>query len=227
MNNNNSNENLNIKENENNSIKIKYNEQSQTIEINDKTEVENIPTKKKEIFACYLVIFTHACLRGTKVKFATYEWKVLVSYNSITAYTCWYTNFKSYEKITIKTIFSKYILRMFKAYVFWILCYAVVDPFILKKSSGYLWYLNFTIGLYMATPIFKIIVSDRIVTWYLIIVFYFIEQFMPTATYLLVNYYKIEQFQYLRNFVNTLKFKTCREIWNLYLLKIEISSQRW
>jgi len=64
----------------------------------------------------------------------------------------------------------------------------------------------------MATPIFKIIVSDRIVTWYLIIVFYFIEQFMPTATYLLVNYYKIEQFQYLRNFVNTLKFKTCREV---------------
>ena len=178
--------------------------QNQIIEFIDNYEVEYVPKTKKRvywidflrIFASYFVILTHACLRGTYAKFKTYNWKILASYNSVGASTSvpyfimisgiLFLNPK--KKITFKMVFSKYVLRMFKAYVFWILYYALVDPIIVNGSKvqfkyllnnvinyffnsyGHLWYLNFVFGLYIATPVFKLITPDRKVTWYYIFI---------------------------------------------------------
>jgi len=233
-------QNENVVENNINNTSINE-KQNQIIEVNDNKEVENVPKKKKRvywidflrIFASYVVILTHACLRGVRPKFFSYNWKVLISYNSVSASTAvpyfimisgiLFLNPK--KKITIKTVFSKYVLRMFKAYVFWILFYALIDPLIVNgtkvqfkdllkniidyfcNSYGHLWYLNFVFGLYMATPVFKLITPDRQITWYFILICSIVELFIPNAYNLLTHLYEIKHVDYIRNFVNSLKFE--------------------
>ena len=92
--------------------------------------------------------------------------------------------------IPLKTIYLKYVLRIFIAFVFWSLIYIIlmamtidsngvsfqfVSPLItFLKGHYHMWYLLMISGLYICIPIFKKIVEDKnIMKYFLILSFVF------------------------------------------------------
>ncbi len=83
--------------------------------------------------------------------------------------------------IDIKSIYSKYILRLVTAFVFWSFFYVLVAPETLKKGIVYeitthlgaivsghfhMWFILMLIGLYMCIPILRKIVLEETTTRY-------------------------------------------------------------
>ena len=87
------------------------------------------------------------------------------------------------KDITIKVIFTKYILRMIILYFIFSLLYTInfyienntidiIDMFF--KGYYHLWYVYLIIGLYLVTPILrKIVIDDKITIYFLILCFIF------------------------------------------------------
>lgn len=86
--------------------------------------------------------------------------------------------------IDIKKIFSKYVLRIAVAFFAWKIIYAVyialttgawsnaIDSFL--TGPYHLWYLPMIIGIYICTPIFRLIAKDEKITkYYLVLAFIF------------------------------------------------------
>lgn len=86
--------------------------------------------------------------------------------------------------IDAKKIFSKYVLRIVVAFFGWKLIYALyigastgvwangLDSFL--TGPYHLWYLPMIVGIYICTPIFRLIVKDEKITrYYLILAFIF------------------------------------------------------
>lgn len=113
------------------------------------------------------------------------------------------------KKVTVKQIYTKYILRLFIAYCFWTLVYALVLPVLntLIKSGVigldynqksdlinavingkyHMWFLPMIAGLYMCIPIYQKIVESKKLTSYFLIVAFILQFIVKTGLSLCTN----------------------------------------
>ncbi|ORX59953.1 hypothetical protein BCR36DRAFT_342110 [Piromyces finnis] len=186
------------------------------------------------VYANYLVVLTHTA-NTRSLKFGSKHYFISVFYNCFSR-TCvplfimisgiLFLNPK--KELSCKTMFSKYIFRIFKSYLFWTVYYNVFEENIFKyiynnkdfhnykktisstilntlvSNHNHLWYLNFVIGLYMVTPIIKKITPDRHITWYTCILFSIISQLIPTLHTIFYDYLKIKEFKVITNYTKSL-----------------------
>jgi len=227
------------------------------IEITVNEPIEKPKEKRKRIywvdalrvFANFLVLLTHVALRFDKSKLGSKDWYILSFYNSVSR-PCvplfvmisgiLFLNPK--KEVTCKTMFSKYILRIFKSYVFWTLYYNVFEENIFKyinkkgnfkitdevitetitksiaSNHNHLWYLNFVMGLYMVTPILKKITPDRSITWYACIIFSIVTQLVPTVHVALTNLFEVKEFSIIKTYTDGLKVEIAGSYVTYYLL---------
>ncbi|ORX64313.1 hypothetical protein BCR32DRAFT_287175 [Anaeromyces robustus] len=200
------------------------------------------------IIACYLVILTHSCGHFLeKEKVGKRNFKILYFYNSL-ARPCvplfimisgiFFLNPK--KKISYKQVFTKYVFRILKCYIFWSFYYNVIENYLIYYNSNTkidknafkymlgatitgnghaLWYLNFVIGLYISTPIFKAITEDRSLTIYAIVLFSTVTQFIPTLSNIILHYFKSKRVSdILTKYTNGLCFEVAGSYATYYLL---------
>ena len=70
----------------------------------------------------------------------------------------------SAKELSIKKLFSKYILRLFTALVFWSVFYALTlhkSFYPLGSQEGHFWYVSMCVGLYLAMPIMRMIAANE------------------------------------------------------------------
>ncbi|ORX88070.1 hypothetical protein BCR32DRAFT_288823 [Anaeromyces robustus] len=242
--------------------------------INDKNEEkeEEIIVKKKpsrlthntkrvlwadclRIYACFLVILTHVCGYYTnELVFNTYNWYVIKAYNGLSrpcvpffVMISGMFFLKPSKKITLKQMYSKYILRIFKSYVFWSLFYNIINNHIIVNKFppefnkeilndiyvntilgyGHLWYLPFCIGLYMVTPILKLIIPDRKMTWYMALLFCLISQFIPEVFDIIHHFCGTNILEPIRKFfTQSLTVEMAGSFTTYYLLGYLFSTQK-
>ena len=87
------------------------------------------------------------------------------------------------REIPVRKMYSKYILRMVIAFIFWDIVYAVITYwdkgisgiiFKLFNSNYHLWFLLAIIGLYMLTPFLRLIAeNEKILRYFLILALIF------------------------------------------------------
>jgi len=189
------------------------------------------------IFSSFLVVLTHHSWFNFNRDYGTYEWKIPNIYlglsRSCVPFFVMISGIfflKPKKKITYKQIYAKYVLRMVKAYIFWSIFYTIVYPHFIKKEpdinfvknkedfigairgsilgSYHLWYLNFVIGLYIATPIFKAITADYDLAIYTTILSCLVFQVIPTTLrYLKLFDFGVEYFSVLSEFFDKLKIE--------------------
>ena len=91
------------------------------------------------------------------------------------------------KEISIRTLFTKYLLRLTTALVVWSVFYAITlhKPFYpFGSQEGHFWYLGMCIGLYLALPIMRWITQSRNIlayfcwAWLGIMVYQFIGKFV-------------------------------------------------
>ncbi|OUM62441.1 hypothetical protein PIROE2DRAFT_11291 [Piromyces sp. E2] len=149
------------------------------------------------------------------------------------------------KNITVESIFKKYIPRIFKCYVFWTLYYGIFDRYIVNyeqkkyefgwellidtiktciiSGSGHLWYLNFTIGIYIVTPVYRIVVQDRKMGWYMVALCSVISYLVPTVH----EFFKIAlgiDLQVFRTYVKNLVINTAGHYLGYYLMGYMVGS---
>ena len=133
------------------------------------------------------------------------------------------------KELPIKKLFSKYILRLFTALVFWSVFYAITlhkSFYPLGSQEGHFWYVGMCIGLYLAVPIMRMIAAnERLLsyfcwTWLVIKCYQFIGNFTTLPINLrdviFVDYvgYCLSAY-YLKTFTRTKNIRT-----GIYILGI-------
>ena len=96
------------------------------------------------------------------------------------------------KRFSMKKLYSKNILRLVIAFVSWSLCYLLFETIVLKNyrgkgwalrafiSGGYhMWFMYMIIGLYIATPVLRLIVRDEKMTEYFLIIGIVISYILP------------------------------------------------
>ncbi|ORX43368.1 hypothetical protein BCR36DRAFT_586647 [Piromyces finnis] len=149
------------------------------------------------------------------------------------------------KNITTETIFKKYIPRIFKCYVFWSLYYGIFDRFIINyekkefelgweliidtiktciiSGSTHLWYLNFTIGIYIVTPVYRVVVKDRKMGWYMVALCSIISYLVPTIHEFFNIALNID-LQVFRTYVKNLVINTAGHYLGYYLMGYMVGS---
>lgn len=167
----------------------------------EKLRVEkNVETNKEKIvyvnilkiIASIAVVMLHvSAMKWYTIKPTSKEWNIMNIYDSICRWgvpifvmVTGTLLLSDKKEITIKKVFTKYIKRIFIILVIWSLFYAILDKelltpdistkdFILSFINGHyhLWYLYMLIGLYLATPVIKLITipkNKKIIKYFLI-----------------------------------------------------------
>lgn len=96
------------------------------------------------------------------------------------------------KKFSIKKLYSKNILRLVIAFIVWSLLYFLFDVLVLKNYRGvawaikrlvegnyHLWFIYMIVGLYVATPVLRLITKNRLMTEYFLIVGIVISFILP------------------------------------------------
>ena len=139
----------------------------------------NVSLDLLRIFACLTVIMIHTAgspiVHGL-VEIGTLEYDECLILEALSRWSvpvfAMLTGFfmlDSTKDISIKTIFSKYILRLFISLVFWSAFYAVTlhkSFYPLGCQEGHFWYVGMCIGLYLALPIMRLVASNTRVLAY-------------------------------------------------------------
>lgn len=153
------------------------------------------------ILATFAVISIHVCSQNwNKVSLDSYEWNVFNVYNSFSRWavpifvmisgTLFLDNKR---KIDIKKLYTKNILRIITAFIFWSMFYAIIENDVFGKyrvnmrlfmrsfivGHYHLWFLHMIIGLYILTPILRKITSDPKTTEYFLIISIFFTFIVP------------------------------------------------
>jgi len=162
------------------------------------------------VLASFIVVFQHTTFLNFKRNYGDHNWKFLFFYNCLARHCVPLfvmisgLLFLSPKKvISMSTLYSKYIFRIFIGLVFWSFYYNVINEYVVNvhriefhltvkefqrglyrfltgDNSGHLWYLFFCIGLYMSTPIYKCITEKRDVAWYTAGLCFLVSQAIPT-----------------------------------------------
>ena len=157
------------------------------------------------VISIFFVFLLHAAAtQKPQVKPYTYQWLVINTTISIARWSVpvflmisGYFFLNPKKKITISQIFSKYIKRIVIAYLFWSLIYAIATTYseirafnpraiwmIIEKTfrgHAHYWYLLMIIGLYIITPILKVLIQyakENTIRYFLVLGFIF-SSFIP------------------------------------------------
>lgn len=155
-----------------------------------------------KIFAVFSVVFLHvAVARFGWAPVTSFEWAVFNFYDSLVRFcvpvlimASGATFLNPNKEIPIKTLYSKYILRMVTAFIFWSVAYALFMEIMFGGSKFslaivlenlipgqiHLWFLYMIIGLYMIVPMLKKIVGDERLTRYFLILWFIFEVVINT-----------------------------------------------
>ncbi len=135
------------------------------------------------IFACLAVIMIHSS--GAPIMFNRVEvggvW--YMEYLTLNVMSRWsvpifvmLTGFfmiNPDKEVTIRQLYSKYILRLFVSLFFWSAFYALfykTSLFPLGSQEGHLWYVGMILGVYLAIPILRFVAQNQLLLKYFIIV---------------------------------------------------------
>ncbi|KAG4094158.1 acyltransferase 3 [Neocallimastix lanati (nom. inval.)] len=141
------------------------------------------------------------------------------------------------KPITIKTLYTKYIFRIFRCLIFWSIYYIFIDKFLINfnqenynfdyetikdtvvKSiyrNGHLWYLNFIMGIYMVTPIFRGIAYNNKEIKYIFWLFFTVSSIIPTTYNFFETFFSIK-LTIIIDFFNSLRINSARGFAFYYL----------
>nr|WP_312578712.1 acyltransferase family protein [Sedimentibacter sp.] len=157
-----------------------------------------------KIFATFSVILLHvSASKWSLVNIETFEWKVFNFYDSLVRFgvpifvmLSGMFFLKEDKNISYKKIYSKYILRIFTAFLFWSTFYSIYINFTnydefnsefanklisdIIEGRYHLWFLFMITGLYIITPILRKVVSnDRGTTEYFLILWFIFTVILP------------------------------------------------
>lgn len=96
------------------------------------------------------------------------------------------------KELNVKTLYSKNILRLVIAFLFWSTIYAIVANSISSMSTArfisrviqgnyHMWFIYMIVGLYILTPFLRKITENKKVTGYFLIVTFMFTFFIPAA----------------------------------------------
>ncbi len=141
------------------------------------------------IVATFAVVLIHCCTNSIANRTVDVYWHSLNVYDSISRFAVpvffMISGALFLDKsrdIPIKTIYSKYILRLLTAFVFWSVFYACFTAFLkssfslgsfLKSTvSGYyhMWFIPAMIGIYILLPLIKKVTESDTLTRYFLII---------------------------------------------------------
>ena len=164
--------------------------------MNTNSQSVNVVTEKKEriiafdvlrILAAFGVILYHA--PGGKLwydDFPSIGWNIACAYFSSVRW-CVPTFvmisgalfLNSSKKLSIKRLYSKNVVRIIYAYLFWSLIFVLINPELrttfkdvlisVFRGPSYLWFLKMLFGLYIIIPLLREIVKDKKVEEYFLI----------------------------------------------------------
>ncbi|MEI6555557.1 MAG: acyltransferase family protein [Paludibacter sp.] len=155
---------------------------------NDKTNMQtrDINVDVLRILACFFVVVVH--VSGTSLTSG-----ITYSIGSIDWFVCYLSDLLARwcvpvfvmisggfllnpaKPVTIKKLFTKYILRILIALIFWSVFYGIIfhTAFLpLGNQAGHLWYLPMIIGIYMVIPFFQII-PEKLLRYFVVVWFVF------------------------------------------------------
>ena len=116
------------------------------------------------------------------------------------------------KKISIKKLYSKNILRIVIAYLFWSCAYAIRPNFTINQFIGlviqgpfHFWFLKMLLGLYILIPIIRKITSDRKTEEYLLILAFLTAFVFPM--YKILDIWNCELIWHFKYFIETVNIK--------------------
>ncbi|ORX85891.1 hypothetical protein BCR32DRAFT_275848 [Anaeromyces robustus] len=184
------------------------------------------------IFASFHVIFVHCTVTDVfPLQIKTEYWYCLFLLNCLSR-ACipllimingiYFLN--PYNKeITIKTIYTKYLLRIFITFIIWSLYYNIFDRLVINfynetfefnrslvkdminriiLGGNHLWYLLFIFGLFLVTPLFREVTNNKIVAWYTAIGSVIVSQLIPTICEIFEVFFGVKD-QTVRTFIGS------------------------
>lgn len=102
------------------------------------------------------------------------------------------------REVSIKKIFSKYVLRLAVAYIVWNFIYKTAYSksisFSLKtflEGHYHMWFIPMMIGLYICLPITKEISKNRTILIYFLILSFTFASFIPSISYLSTDFFHV------------------------------------
>lgn len=212
----------------------------------------NISIDLLRIVACIMVICIHTASTNLwyTLPVQSISWKVMHFYDFFCRssvpifFMISGALFLSKKEMSIKKIYSKYILRLFVIYVVFEVLYAIDSSKSLNPqnfiphmliSKQHLWYLRSIIGVYIGIPILKKISENKKILEYSLILFFCFGIFLPSLneiSYILgsnslrfINNFNITTFSYAGYFLlgyylsqnNIIKYKK-RTLFIMFIL---------
>ncbi len=149
------------------------------------------------VFAIFSVIVLHASSGIFLDSFPSHNWNMSNIYDSFSRWNVAVffmisgaLFLRSSKELSIKKLYSKNILRIVIVFLFWSFIYAMNIPSVrcnikyifLELFSGpyHFWFLKTLIGLYIAIPIYKLIVSNKKMEIYFLILAFIFGIIIPS-----------------------------------------------
>ena len=193
-----------------------------------------------KVLCSFCVILIHVSANYTnKWNINSYIWKISYYYNGFSRFSV--PNFFMISgalflnrDLSFKTIFNKYIKRIYIHLLFWSIIYSLTKIRLTKvnikeiifrilKGHYHLWYLFSTMGLYIISPFFREITKNKKLFDSFIAIYFFFIFIIPNYIYLL-SYYSNDTFNLLKYIysiltINNLSNKNFYFIFGYYLYK--------
>jgi len=198
------------------------------------------------ILANFMVIFIHCTGVDLKPHpFKSTNWKILNFYNSflkpcvplfIMISGVFFLDPK--RPVTLASLYKKSIPRLARSYFAWSAYYKIVDDIfinisgikyhfsrtlirdIIKKTiqgGGHLWYLNYAMGLYILTPLFREFLNTPTLTWYTTGLSILVAQILPTIGDFYESFTK-QGFSVAKQFIESLRLTPVGNYLNYFML---------
>jgi len=179
------------------------------------------------IISSYMVILVHSTSHRVEgVPILTSQWDALVFWDSISR-SCvplfimisGIFFLDPNKEIPLSKLYKKYILRIVKILVFWNIFYGTVDEYLVNSFNDehdmsfkgiarilifyfffgnfHLWYLYMCIGLYMVTPLLRLITKDKTMTKYFLVLGISLSQVIPFIS--IIFYYFVPSGDMIRS----------------------------
>ena len=149
------------------------------------------------VFAIFSVIVLHASSGIFLGSFPSYDWNISNLYDSFSRWNVAIffmisgaLFLRSSKEVNLKRLYTKNILRIIVVFLFWALIYAMNIPSVrgnikyifLELLSGpfHFWFLKVLIGLYIAIPIYKLIVSNKKMEIYFLLLAFIFGIIIPS-----------------------------------------------
>lgn len=171
------------------------------------------------VIATFFVIILHISGQNfNNIGIRTLEFHAINIYDSLSRFTvpifvmisgALFLN--STKKITLKKLYSKNILRLVTAFIFWSLLYTLsmyiitpkgIQSFILDFITGYyhLWFIYMLMGLYILTPLLRKITESKDTMEYFLIIGFIVNFIIPFI-------FKIPKLSYFNSIYNSIGLK--------------------